>query len=84
MAIDESRVGVVAASLMEEISRDHESHANPRIRTVGLLVAVEYDDPDTAEGRTKIHSRFHDGPEFKDCPTYVALGLIYQIAKHIG
>jgi hypothetical protein len=84
MAIDESRVGVVAASLMEEISHDHERHTNPRIRTVGLLVAVEYEDPDADEGRTKIHSRFHDGPEFKDCPTYVALGLIYQIAKHIG
>jgi hypothetical protein len=45
---------------------------------------VEYEDPDTEEGRTKIHSRFHDAPEFKDCPTYVALGLIYQIAKRIG
>ena len=84
MAIDASRIGTTASQLVEEIAAEHAEHSEAAVKTVGVLVAVEYEDPDTGDSRTRTHYRFVEAPEFENCPTYVALGLATQVAQHIG
>lgn len=84
MAIDASRVEAAAKPLLEEISRDHADHTEARIRTIGVLVAVEYDDPETGDRRTRTHFRFVEAPDFENCAAYVALGLTNQVAHALA
>ncbi len=84
MAVDGSRIEAAAAPLLREISTDHDGHPGASIRTVGILVAVEYEDPDTGDRRTRTHYRFVEAPEFENCAAYVALGLANQVAQHLA
>ena len=84
MAIEDQAVGSAAARLLESVRADHAEHADASIRTVGFLVAVEYEDPETGEQRTRTHYRFEHGPDFEQCPAYIALGLTTQVANHMG
>ena len=83
MAIDANQIGSVTSRLVAEIGEEHAQHPNAAIRTVGLLVAVEYQDPESGERRTRSHYRFVEPPEFEQCPTYVALGLATQVTEHL-
>jgi hypothetical protein len=84
MAIDDQAVSLAASRLLESVRADHAEHAEAAIRTVGILVAVEYEDPETREHRTRTHYRFEHGPDFEECPAYIALGLTTQVANHMG
>jgi adenosylmethionine-8-amino-7-oxononanoate aminotransferase len=81
LAIEEGRIGVVAAELMEEISREHAEHKTARIRVVGLIVAVEYDED--GESHTKTHYAFREAPSWEHCARFVAVGLLNQVAEGI-
>ncbi len=83
MAVEKSRVDTVAAALAEQIDVDHGEHEGAQVRTVGLLVTVGYDDPETGERRTATHYRFADGAD-DDCPNYVALGLLQQVSNDLA
>ena len=84
MAIDGSRVSGAASDLLEEISASHSEHPEARVRTVGVVVAVEYEDPDNGDRRTRTHYRFVEAPDFENCAAYVALGLTNQIAQDLA
>lgn len=84
MAIDGNRIGTVASKLTDDIAADHAEHPDATIKTVGLLVAVEYEDPESGDRRTRTHYRFVEPPQFENCPTYVALGLATQVAQDIA
>ena len=84
MAIDETRVAATASELVDEMTTDHSEHPDATVKTIGVLVAVEYADPATGDRRTRTHYRFVEAPEFANCPTYVALGLATQVAQHIA
>ncbi len=84
MAIDGSGVSAAASALVEEVSADHSGHPDATIRTVGVLVAVEYEDPQSGDRRTRTHYRFVEAPEFENCAAYVALGLASQVAQDLA
>ena len=82
MAIEDQAVGAAAARLLESVRADHAEHPDATIRTVGFLVAVEYEED--GEHRTRTHYRFEHGPDFEQCPAYIALGLTTQVANHMA
>ena len=84
MAIDDQVVGAAAARLLQSVREDHGDHADPSIDTVGVIVAVAYEDPETGERRTRTHYRYEHAPEFDECPAYIALGLTTQVASHMS
>ena len=84
MSIDDEVVGNAAARLLQSVRSDHGEQGEPTIGTVGVIVAVAYEDPETGESRTRTHYRFEHGPQFDECPAYIALGLTTQVANHMG
>jgi hypothetical protein len=84
MAIEDQVVGDAASRLLQSVRDDHGDHPDPSISTVGVIVAVAYEDPETGESRTRTHYRFEHAPEFDECPAYIALGLTTQVANHMG
>ena len=84
MAFESSAMESVAASLGEEIGGQYEEGSEPELRTVGVLATVTVTDALSGERRTVTHYRFAEGSDFGDCPNYVALGLLTQVASHLG
>jgi hypothetical protein len=84
MAIDEQTITSAASRLLESIRADHAQHSDPSIETLGVLVAVGYEEPESGERRTRTHYRFEHAPEFDECPAYIALGLTTQVTNHMS
>ena len=81
MAIDEQTVQSVASRVVADAEANHAEHGDATVQTVGVIVAVQYQDPDSGDTRTRTHYRFVHGPDFEECPLYVALGLTTQVVN---
>jgi hypothetical protein len=82
MSVDRSRIESAAGAIADEIDEGHEGHPAAAVRTVGVVVAVGYDDPESGERHTTTHYRFTDESD-TDCPNYVAIGLLRQVENHL-
>ncbi len=74
MAIEQARVGEVAAQMMDTLEQQQYGE-DAEITDVMLIVAVDYDNGAT----TTVHSTASPG-----MPTHVALGLLTQAQVHIS
>ena len=73
MAIEQARVGEVAAQMMDTLEQQYGEDAE--ITDVMVIAAVEYDNG----AASKVHSSSSPG-----MPTHVALGLLTQAQVHIS
>ena len=74
MAIDQARVGEVAAQMMDTLEQQYGEDAE--ITDVMLIAAVDYDDNGAT---TTVHYSSSPG-----MPTHVALGLLTQAQVYIS
>ncbi len=73
MAIDQARVGEVAAQMMDTLEQQYGEDAE--ITDVMVITAVKYDNG----ASSKVHSSSSPG-----MPTHVALGLLTQAQVYIS
>ena len=83
MAIDGMAIDSAAAAVVTDINAGHAEHTDAEVRTVGVLVSVEYTDAESGDKHTRTHYRFVHAPDLEQCPAYIALGLATQVANHI-
>ena len=76
MAIDQARVGEVAAQMMDTLEQQQYGE-DAEITAVMLIAAVEYDNG--ASSKSKVHTSSSPG-----MPTHVALGLLTQAQVYIS
>jgi pyruvate kinase len=74
VAIEQARVGEVAAQMMDTLERQQYGE-DAKITDVMLIVAVDYDN----STMTRVH--YSASPNM---PTHVALGLLTHIQNHIS
>ena len=70
MAIDQSKVGNVAAVLMDQLAETYDENAE--IETVMLVVTVDHGEHDTIHYRTSEH-----------VPKHLALGILDMLAHKL-
>ena len=74
MAIEQARVGEVAAQMMDALEQQQYGE-DAEITAVMLIAAVEYDNG----AKSKVHTSSSPG-----MPTHVALGLLTQAQVYIS
>ena len=75
MAIEQARVGEVAAQMMDTLEQQQYGE-DAEITDVMVIAAVEYDDNGA---KSRVHSSSSPG-----MPTHVALGLLTQAQVYIS